>query len=181
MDTLVLSPLYEPMNQITWDDALTLEILGKVEVLERHDDWVVRSVSCEFKVPAVVRFLAGAKGWRKRGARFSRENVYTRDKGKCQYCGRACARDDFTFDHVLPRTKGGTTRWENVVVACLACNQKKGSRTLAEAGMRLLKKPIRPASLHDSVRITIPGGKIPAKWQAYLRSEQYWHGELAEE
>lgn len=178
MDTLVLSPHYEPMNQTTWDDALSLEVQGKVEVLERHDDWIVRTVSREFAVPAVIRFLAGASGWRKRGARFSRENVFTRDKGKCQYCGTACRRDDFTFDHVTPRAKGGTTRWENVVVACLDCNQRKANRTPAQAGMRLLRAPTRPTSLPDTLRITLPGGVVPAKWQGYLRSEMYWHGEL---
>lgn len=178
MDTLVLSPHYEPMNQITWSDALSLEVAGKVEVLERHDDWTVRSVSREFQVPSVVRFLAGAVGWRKRGARFSRENVFTRDKGRCQYCGVVCPRSDFTFDHVIPRAAGGTTRWENVVVACLDCNQRKANRTPAQAGMRLLRKPMRPASLPETIRITVPGGKVPVKWQPYLRSEEYWKGEL---
>lgn len=181
MDTLVLSPTYEPINQVPWQRAVALWWMGEVEIVEEYDDWTIRSVTLEIKVPAVIRFLAGAVGWRKRGARFSRQNVYARDKGRCQYCGVKPPRLDTTFDHVIPRCQGGTTRWENIVISCLDCNQRKGHRTPEQAGMKLRAKPKRPESLPDVLCITLSSGRVPEQWKAYVRSVAYWHGELAEE
>lgn len=181
MDTLVLSPTFELINQVSWQRAIALWVMGEVEILSEYDDWVVRSVTLEIRVPAVIRFLAGAIGWRKRGARFSRENVFARDKGRCQYCNKAVSRAEATFEHVIPRSRGGTTRWENIVIACLPCNQRKGSRTPAEAGMKLRATPIRPTTLPETLRITLPAGKMPEPWKRALRSIGYWHAALDEE
>ena len=82
-----------------------------------------------------------------RGVRFSRENVYLRDQGRCQYCAESVTRSVATYDHVLPRAQGGRTIWENIVTACGACNAKKGPRTPLEAGMPLRKPPYRPREL----------------------------------
>jgi 5-methylcytosine-specific restriction endonuclease McrA len=76
--------------------------------------------------------------------RFSRFNIYARDANTCQYCGRRCARAELNLDHVVPRSRGGVTTWENVVCSCVACNLRKGGRTPDEAGMRLLRAPSRP-------------------------------------
>src|SRR3982751_1162204 len=109
MDTLVLDPGYTPVARISWTRALTLLWSGKVEVVEEYNDWTVRSMTLEVKVPAVVRFLRGMRG-KRRMVRFSRENVYARDTGRCQYCGVKVARPEATYDHVNPRSQGGLTR-----------------------------------------------------------------------
>jgi 5-methylcytosine-specific restriction endonuclease McrA len=176
MDCLVLSPAYEPINQVSWEKAIEYLWKGTVEVLEEYDDWTVRSPSRIWKVPAVVRFLQGALG-RKRGVRFSRENVYTRDKGRCQYCGVAVPRLEMTFDHVVPRALGGKTRWENVVVACWPCNQKKQNRTVTGAKMRLLHVPEKPKSLPETISLHLNKARAE-KWKAYVRDLAYWHSSL---
>src|SRR3954469_10212403 len=135
MQTLVLDAGYTPVARVSWQRAVTLLWEGKVEVVESYDH-VVRSVTIEVQVPAVVRFLRIVRA-RKKGIRFSRENVYARDAGRCQYCGVRVARSDFTYDHVLPRAQGGLTCWENIVVCCTPCNQKKGGRTPAQARLVL--------------------------------------------
>jgi len=111
--------------------------------------------------------------------RFSPENVYLRDRGRCQYCSTAVPRQDFTYDHVIPRAHGGHTVWENVVVSCTPCNQKKGGRTPAQAGMSLARTPARPASLPNVVRLTLTWEKgMPEAWKQWLRSVAYWNAEL---
>ncbi|MBL8955201.1 MAG: HNH endonuclease, partial [Myxococcaceae bacterium] len=128
MDTLVLNATYEPLCRISWQRAITLLFNGKVEVVDEYEDKTVRSVTFELKMPSVVRFLRLLKR-RKPVVRFSRENVYARDGGKCQYCTRPVSRAEATYDHVTPRRLGGVTSWDNIVIACVACNQKKGGRT----------------------------------------------------
>jgi 5-methylcytosine-specific restriction endonuclease McrA len=126
----------------------------------------------------VIRFLRAMRG-KRRAVRFSRENVYARDLGRCQYCGGKVPRPESTYDHVIPRSQGGHTRWENIVIACLKCNQKKGGRTPQQASMRLRSTPVRPAKLPESVKITFgyePG--MPVAWRAWLRDLSYWNGEL---
>jgi len=178
MDTLVLSSAYEPINQISWKAAV-LAVLGerRVEVLEEYDDRVVRSLSFSMKIPAVIRYLTG-KVSRRRGVRFSRENVYTRDKGRCQYCLRKLSRIEATYDHVIPRSKGGRTRWENIVIACVPCNSGKANRTPVQARMRLATKPVKPKYLPETLRLNFTKENVPCQWAAYLRSVVYMHGEL---
>lgn len=178
METLVLDMGFAPMALVPWRRAVTLLFEGKVEVVEAYRDRVVRSVTLEVKVPAVIRFLRSRRA-RKRGIRFSRENVWARDGGRCQYCQAKVPRHDFTYDHVTPRALQGPTRWENVVVCCMACNQRKGGRTPEQAGMRLLAVPVRPRTLKGTARYTLtyqPG--MPEPWRAWLRDVSYWHGEL---
>jgi 5-methylcytosine-specific restriction endonuclease McrA len=178
LDTLVLSAAYEPINQISWQAAVVAVLGGRqVEVLEVYEDREVRSVSFSMKIPAVIRYLAGKIG-RHRGVRFSRENVYTRDKALCQYCSRKVSRAEATYDHVVPRANGGTTRWENIVIACVACNNRKANRTPEEVGMRLAAAPVKPKHLPETLRLTFTKERVPGEWKAYLRSVVYMHGEL---
>ena len=178
MDTLVLSAAYEPINQITWQAAV-VAVLGDrpVEVLEVYEDREVRSVTFSMKIPAVIRYIKGKIG-KRRGVRFSRENVYTRDKGRCQYCSRKVSRAEATYDHVVPRAKGGRTRWENIVIACVPCNSGKANRTPMEAGLRLVAAPVKPKYLPETLRLTFTKEKVPGQWKVYLRSVVYMHGEL---
>jgi 5-methylcytosine-specific restriction endonuclease McrA len=178
VETLVLSAGYEPVARVTWQRAVTLLWEGKVEVVEEYQDRVIRSMTIEIKIPSVIRFLRAIRG-RKRALKFSRENVYVRDRRSCQYCGRIVPRHEATYDHVLPRSQGGKTLWENVVICCVPCNQKKGGRTPQQARMHLLSTPVKPASLPERLRVTIgwqPG--MPKEWRNWVRDFSYWNGEL---
>jgi len=180
MDTLVLSQSYQPLGRIPWQRAMTLLLKGKIEVVEEYDDRSVRSVTVSFQMPSVVRFLRKITR-RRKAVKFSRENIYERDSGKCQFCGSRVPRIDATYDHVTPRCQGGKTTWENVVIACVPCNQRKGGRTPAQAGMRLRSTPVRPKKLSNSWRVTLTWQEgMPATWRDFLRSYTYWNEELRE-
>mgnify|MGYP001594133532 CR=1 FL=1 len=172
--TLVLNQAYEPVKVVSWQRALTLLTLGKVEVLEEYD-WTVRSVTLVIKVPAVVRLLRALRR-RRLPVRFSRVNIYARDRYRCQYCGGARPIAELTYDHVIPRRAGGRTEWTNIVTACQDCNLHKGARTPEQAGMHLLVAPVRPQWI-PAVTITISVRSVPDAWRDYL----YWTGELQAE
>jgi len=174
--TLLLNTTYEPLRVIPWKKAILLLFQGKVEVLEVYDR-EIRGVSISFKLPAVLRLLVLAKIKRHHDiVRFSRSNIFTRDKHCCQYCGRHCKLDELTFDHVVPIAKGGMKTWTNIVTACISCNNKKSGRTPEEARMRLIKRPTKPA-WGPSVTITIGIKNTPTSWRDYL----YWNLALEED
>ena len=180
METLVLNATYEPVARVTWQRAISLLFSGKVEVVEEYDDKTIRSVTFEVRMPSVVRFIRMLKR-RKPVIRFSRENVYARDQGKCQYCLRKITRAEATYDHVVPRAQGGRTGWDNIVIACVPCNQSKGGRTPEQARMKLSVRPQKPAKLPDTLRLTFTWEKgMPQSWKNWLRDMTYWHGELDE-
>jgi len=114
----------------------------RAEEKQPDEDWI-RAVHFEIQVPRVIRLL-----WYdrlpKRSLRLNRQTVLARDEHRCQYCGRRMPNSQLSMDHVIPRSRGGQTTWENVVCACLACNVKKGGRTPREARMTLIRKPVRP-------------------------------------
>jgi len=177
METLVLSPGYEPVARVHWQRAITLLFMGKVEVVEEYEDKEIKSVTFSLKMPSVVRFLRAIRG-KKKVVKFSRENVYARDKGRCQYCAVPVPRCEITYDHVTPRAHGGSTIWENVVISCMECNQRKGGRTPAQAGMKLLTTPVKPKKLPD-MRLTLTWRKgMPESWRGWVRDIQYWNTEL---
>lgn len=179
METLALDPGYQPVARLSWQRAVTLFFAGRVEIIEEYEDREIRSVTFAIKMPSVVRFLKALRLNRK-AVKFSRENVYARDKGKCQYCGQRVAHPEATYDHVRPRAQGGTTVWDNVVIACIPCNQRKGGRTPQQAGMALLSTPVKPKKLPDT-RITIMLRKNdPPSWRQWIRDLSYWQGELEE-
>jgi 5-methylcytosine-specific restriction endonuclease McrA len=169
--TLLLNVTYEPLRVISWQKAITLLTLGKVEVIAEYDR-EIHSVSFRIKLPSVVRLLRLVK-WRSGPVKFSRRNIYARDHEKCQYCGKNLHRQEITYDHVIPKSQGGDTSWDNVVTCCLDCNSKKGGRTPHQAGMKLLKTPHRPR-WDVSLRISIGIRQTPDSWRDYL----YWNVEL---
>lgn len=180
METLVLDTSYIPVARVHWQRALTLLFMGKVEVVEEYEDREVRSVTMTIKMPSVIRFIRAMRS-KKKAIKFSRENVYARDNGKCQYCGHKTARPNATYDHVVPRAQGGKTEWTNIVIACTDCNQRKGNRTPAQAAMKLLSTPVRPKKLPESVHITIQWRKgDPVSWKDWLASHHYWNDALEE-
>ena len=105
MDTLVLDTSYIPIQKVTWQRAITLLSLGKVEVLEEYEDREIKSVTFSIKMPSIIRFLNAARK-RHKMVKFSRENIYTRDREKCQYCGIKLSRPEMTLDHDIPKSKG---------------------------------------------------------------------------
>ncbi|HAA55094.1 MAG TPA: HNH endonuclease [Myxococcales bacterium] len=178
MDTLVLSVGYEPMDRISWQRAMMLWASGKVEIVEEYEDRQIRTVRIDLRMPSVVRLLRYIPR-RKSRVRFSRHNVYARDKGRCQYCGIKMYQHESTYDHVVPRSQGGTTCWENVVLACFNCNQKKANRTPKEARMRLYNEPVRPKTLPETWRYSFTFQKdMPPSWRQYMTDFTYWNSEL---
>ena len=169
--TLVLSQGYEPIKIVSWQRALTLLFLGKVEVIEEYDR-DIKSTSLVIKIPSVVRLLAAIRR-HKQPVKFSRVNIYGRDRDTCQFCGDKKTVAELTYDHVVPRAQGGKTTWTNIVTACEPCNRKKANRTPAQAGMRLLAQPVQPKAMPALV-ITVSKESMPDAWRDYL----YWTGEL---
>ncbi len=161
--TLLLSSAYEPMATISWQRAIVMLTLGKVEVIEAYDR-DVRSTSIVIKLPAVVRLVNRFRRY-KRKVRYSKQNVFARDRWRCQYCGERHPTPDLTQDHVVPRAQGGATCWENVVTCCVDCNTRKANRTPRQAGMRLRTKPIRPQWL--PIFVVNIGPRAPAVWKTY--------------
>ncbi len=137
---LVLNASYEPLHVTSAKRAITLVQYGIAEVLEESAD-VVRSPSTTLQVPSVIRLRRYVRRPRRHPIPFNRRNVLRRDFYTCQYCG---SHDDLTLDHVHPRSRGGRHTWENVVAACRECNQRKGNRTLEEAGLHLHAVPHAP-------------------------------------
>lgn len=162
--TLVLDNGFQPIAVVSWMEAMRLLITGKAEVVEEHEI-EIRTVSQSWKLPSVLRYLKGIRRKKKTKVAFSRRNILFRDNYECQYCG---SKEEPTFDHVIPVSKGGPTSWENVVIACLPCNQKKGSRTPERAGMKLRKKPVLP-DWAPSFVIRLKETD-PESWRSYL----YW-------
>lgn len=178
MQTLVLSAAYEPLQIVTWQRAMTLFFMDKVEVVEEYADKHVRTVTVTLPMPSVVRFVKAVKT-RKRAVKFSRQNVYARDKGRCQYCGEVVPRHLATYDHVMPRSRGGRTTWENVVIACVGCNQKKADKTPSEARMKLLSTPVKPKAVQGAPAFTVTYAKgMPTSWTQFLVDTTYWYGEI---
>ena len=162
MMTLVLDMSYQPVSAVPFKRAMRYIVNGKVDVLKSypqafHPDW---------QMPAVVR-LAGWMERKRRIVRFSRQNVLVRDRWRCAYCGERRPTEDLTFDHVMPKARGGQTTWENIVTACTACNLKKGCRTPKEAGMLLKKQPERPKWLPLFNLSRGPISQIPPEWRDY--------------
>ncbi len=170
--TLLLSQGYEPIKVISWQRAITLLFLGKVEVLEEYAQGV-HSVNLVIKIPAVVRLLRAFRRHAK-PVKFSRVNIYARDHYRCQYCKKRANISDLTYDHVIPRSQGGKTEWTNIVSCCYDCNRKKGGRTPHQAGMKLLAPPAQPNWV-PAITIRISMRSVPDAWRDYL----YWTGELS--
>jgi len=170
MDTLLLNADYRPLDLLTWKDALSLMFRQNAYVLVEYEDRLVRSPSLTVRVPAVMVL----KRFRRHlpGVRFSRPNIYSRDDYECQYCGASMRRGevslrDLTFDHVLPRSRGGKMSWTNIVTSCGPCNRSKGNRLPSEAGMVLRSTPTRPRH-GNPIALYLTGRSYPEPWRPYV-------------
>lgn len=164
--TLLLNASYEPLMVISWQRAVSLFFMEKVEVLSVYDDKDIHSPSLTLKMPSVVRLLRYVTH-RLTRVKFSRQNVYARDGYMCQYCGESVAKVELSLDHVIPRCQGGQTTWENITTCCVDCNRKKGARTPEEANMPLIQVPYRPRSMAQLSRKT-SFRHTPEDWRDYL-------------
>lgn len=160
---------YFPLSLWPWQDAVKAAYLDRVSIVAEYDV-VAHSPSIEINIPSVVVLKDYVRP--ARSVAFTRFNLFLRDEFRCQYCG---SRGDMTFDHVIPRCRGGRTTWENVVAACGPCNLRKGSRTLKAAGMsmkRQARKP-GPSDLQNRGR-KFPPNYLHDSWMDFL----YWDAEL---
>ena len=160
---------YYPLSLWSWQDSIKSVFLNRVSIVSYYDR-VVRSPSFSMKLPSVIALKDYIKPLR--NPNFTRFNVFLRDKFSCQYCG---SKNELTFDHLLPRSKGGKTDWENVVTACSSCNVQKGGRLLEKSGMKLSSIPFAPTTedLHRNGK-NFPPNFLHSSWMDYL----YWDVEL---
>jgi 5-methylcytosine-specific restriction endonuclease McrA len=133
-----------------------------------HEDWI-RSVNFEIQVPRVIRLLEFDR-MPGRSLRLNRHTVFARDEHRCQYCGRRFPTGQLSLDHVVPKSRGGGTTWENVVCACLGCNVRKGGRTPQEAHMKLVTRPVRPKR-SPLLTLKLRNPKY-ASWKTWVESTQ---------
>ncbi|MEL6376233.1 MAG: HNH endonuclease [Pseudomonadota bacterium] len=160
---------YYPLSLWTWQDAVKAVYLERVQIVAEYED-TVRSPSTEIKIPSVIVLRDYVKPQKK--VAFTRFNLFLRDEFRCQYCG---SKGDLTFDHVVPRSKGGITSWENVVAACGACNLKKGAKSLKESNMSLRRPPRMPeAEQLRNLGRKFPPNYLHESWLDFL----YWDAEL---
>src|SRR4051812_41687445 len=162
---LVLNASYEPINICAARRALVLVLKG-VASAEEVSISSVHSARNSVKLPSVIRLLEYRRIPRQTRA-LSRKNILMRDRYTCQYCHRSLASGELTLDHVVPRSRAGETTWENLVACCHSCNNRKGSRTPDEAGMKLARAP-RPFSLHTSRHLMRLLAKSDDQWRKYL-------------
>ena len=152
-----------------WQDSIKSVFLDRVTIVSNYDR-VINSPSFSIKLPSVIALKNYVNP--QSNPNFTRFNVFLRDKFSCQYCG---SKNELTFDHLLPRSRGGKTDWDNVVTACSTCNVKKGGRLYLKSGMKLFRKPFRPTvdDLHQNGK-NFPPNFLHESWMDYL----YWDVEL---
>jgi 5-methylcytosine-specific restriction endonuclease McrA len=137
---LVLNLDHSPVAVVNVQKAMVLTYLNKAQMLERFEKLSIRTVDRTFYYPAVIR-LQEYKPVPYQAALLNRHNIFKRDHNECQYCG---SKKALTIDHVIPKSKGGKTNWQNLITACHRCNTLKGDRTPEQAGLLLRKAPFRP-------------------------------------
>jgi 5-methylcytosine-specific restriction endonuclease McrA len=163
---------YFPLSLWPWQEAVKAVFLDRVNIISEYDR-VVRSPSFEMRLPSVISLKDYVETSRRPA--FTRFNVFLRDRFACQYCGEARPAHELTFDHVIPRSRGGHTTWANVVAACSGCNLRKGNLTPNEARMWPSQMPMQPSvqHLHRNGRL-FPPNYLHQSWLDYL----YWDTEL---
>jgi 5-methylcytosine-specific restriction endonuclease McrA len=189
---LVLNKLWRPISVTTVRHAVSMVYQDSAKIVDPEtystfdfDSWLdaaefaqgafdcLQGYRWKMAIPEVI-VLRRYSGMTRRRIRFSRRNVFDRDQNRCQYCGKRFGTPELSLDHVLPRSRGGLSTWENLVVACYRCNAKKANRLPHEVGMKLIRQPVRPRWRDLHVRLH---GALPQSWEAFL-SSLYWDQEL---
>lgn len=174
---LVLNADFRPLNYFplslwSWQDTVKAVFLDRVNVLNEYER-TVSSPSWEMALPSVISLKRYIHLVRRPA--FTRFNVFLRDRFTCQYCGVFHATQDLTFDHLLPRSRGGRTEWTNVLTACATCNLRKGNKLLHEAHMSVMRKPVQPSNQQlQRVGRGFPPNYLHESWRDFL----YWDSEL---
>jgi 5-methylcytosine-specific restriction endonuclease McrA len=140
---------------------------------QEDDDWV-RTVNSEIQVPRVIRLL-GYEKLPKQTVKFNRRNIFARDNNQCQYCGRKFPTTELSLDHIVPRSQGGMSTWENIVCACVSCNVRKGGRTPKQAHLSLVRRPEKPKR-SPLLNLKLTHRKYQS-WRTFL-DNAYWSVEL---
>ncbi len=162
---LVLNATYEPINICAARRALILVLKG-VATAEEESGLYLHSPSRQVRVPSVIRLLQ----YRRipfQGRALSRKNILLRDRNTCQFCAKVLPCSELTLDHIVPRSRGGESSWENLVACCHPCNNRKGDRMPDEAGMKLLRRP-RSFTVHTSRQLMRLMGRSDEAWRKYL-------------
>ncbi len=184
--TLVLNESWIAIHTVPVRHALRLLFTGAAkaiqpETYEAHEfeTWAdlavtpeepcIRTVKLRIKVPEVI-VLTRYNGLPDPAAVFTRRNLFRRDQNTCQYCGRRPGTSELSIDHVLPRSRGGRSSWENCVLSCMECNRRKGSRTPTESGLRLIRRPAKP---RWSPFLEISLARVRQSWERFV-SDSYW-------
>ena len=167
---LVLNASYEPLNVCSLRRAHVLVWKGKAEIIESHER-PLRSACTYFQRPHVIRLVTYVRVPRSVKRRISRRALFARDGWRCVYCGDSAGR--LTLDHVVPRSRGGDSVWENVVTACAPCNLRKGDRLLEETHMNLARPPRAPSPV---LFISLGLQRVPETWRRYLPGLEHTEG-----
>jgi 5-methylcytosine-specific restriction endonuclease McrA len=163
-EVLVLNATYEPLSVVSVKRAIVLLLKEKAELVEAAEA-MLRSENFSLPVPLVIRLVYFVKIPPRIALPVTRRGVLSRDHYTCQYCGVMPQRQELTVDHIIPRSRGGKTTWENVVAACTKCNGRKGSRLPVEANMRLLNPPQRPRYIAIAALASLEARQA---WQKYM-------------
>jgi len=137
------------LYSVDWIEAIGDVFTGRADIVENHEHRHIGMVGGSMPMPKIIKFKSLesiTKSYRRNKAHFSRTDCYIRDNGTCQYCGTKITRELAELEHIVPRSRGGVTSWENCVMSCHDCNSKKGNKTPHEAGMRLIKTPTKPSA-----------------------------------
>lgn len=163
---------YFPLSLWSWQDTIKAVFLDRVTIISEYDSYI-HSPSLTMRLPSVIALKDYVQ--QSRNPAFTRFNVFLRDRFSCQYCSREFQAQDLTFDHVIPRSLGGRTTWQNVVAACSRCNLAKANKLPKECGMKPRVEPIQPSTwqLQENGR-KFPPNHLHHSWRDYL----YWDTEL---
>ena len=162
---LKINQSYEPIEIINWEEAIRLIFLEKAEIVREYEDKFLHTTNQTFKMPAVIRLTNSFNRPRKR-IKYNPKNIRARDRFQCQYCSKRFPSNELTLDHVIPRSQGGKTCWENIVSCCVDCNNKKRNRTPAQANMKLKKYPAKP-DWTPIVMMSFSKNTIPPEWRDF--------------
>lgn len=162
---LVLNASFEPINVCTARRAVVLVLKGVALAEESSARWI-HSSRFSMPMPSVIRLIEYIHIPFERKS-LSRKNIILRDHNMCQYCGRVFAPVDLTLDHIVPRSRGGDSTWDNLVTSCRSCNNRKGDRLPEEVGLRLMKRP-QAYNLHVNRQIIRYLGRADKTWRKYL-------------
>lgn len=168
---LLLNKDYQPLRVMSWKAAFVkmFSPSNNVEVVKYYDDLTVRSAYKTHKVPAVMVVRSGFVNFKRKVKKEAnyKKYVYIRDGYKCQYCGKECSQSDLTVDHVVPKSKGGSNNWTNLVTSCIECNNRKADKSCQQANMFPKWTP-RPITDFDLKKLYFDSYKIEPEWHEFM-------------